>query len=843
MTTTEHLNSVRAFVRNFNVVVKQVNLYGLNHKQVAPQLQTAWKELRTALASGKLMLTGAGDHLLLNGKPISAGSADKAMAQLLSGSGLAGVCFLPDINFDQFGEFVRIVAVTKSQDLTATFKQQFGTRAAVRLLEFHIGGEETNEQGMHLAGHIAAAMLGTAPDVTSTKPATTADLLRVLVAMDAKGSGNGSASATAVVEPARDLGEEDVLQTIRWLAKLGGAQQPETDGGNAGVETLPAVAQDALRRALASPATEQLDPEQPALVSLAEQLAVKMALDKYERGEIQLNAVQQLLQRLKQEIAKLHGVIQSHEDKLFQAGIAAESESDALDQQFWAKVPARNKLQVLLSPEGYCVPVANVSSFIDELLENNDSNVAEQVLRNYCALLRGDAEPEPKLKIARGICALAASYAKVSDRVLQWAIAVVASALSKNLSGDLGIALMKAMGALGREIAARKNYPVLQDYFDQLSGLNGLSEQVGERIWVEAEIGATACSFVDDAVNALEPKPDLLAALKQMPGAVANELENRAASCTKREDYRRLTVLARELGGPVLDLLKETAKGAKPERALLASGLLAASDALFVEEILKRRMPGWAPSEQAATIHQIACSGIPDRGVLLTQLFESFHELILPQAIDEIGISGSADVDKLVEITGRKGKASPFIQLKVIEALGNLKAKGAVPLLRHMVLARSVFKFEYARETRIVAMQAMLKVDALSARETLSRSGLTSDDVQLAPLRPGVGDWVRQRRYARIPIEGSVFASVTSSAGSCNISLEAMSMGGGGGRTTSKPSLAPDGMVEMQFGLRKLRARVLLHPIDTYKLGFEIASIPLDDRTRLRQFLASQARA
>lgn len=843
MTTTETLNSVRAFVRNFNVVVKQVNLYGLNHKQVAPQLENAWKELRVALTSGKLMLTGAGDHLLLNGKPISAGSADKALAQLLTGSGLAGLCFLPEITFERFGEFVRLVATTKSQDLLATFKQQFGTKAAVRLLEFHIGGEETNDQGMNLAGHIAAAMLGTVPEMAPAKPASTTDLLRVLVAMDAKGTGDRAHSTTAVAEPAREMGEEDVLQTIRWLAKLGDKSAQSENGPGAPVlEELPVLAQDALRKALASPATEQLDPEQPALVSLAEQLAVKMALDKYERGEIQLNAVQQLLQRLKQEIAKLHGVIQSQEDKLFQAGVAPDTD-DALDQQFWAGVPARNKLQVLLSPEGYCVPVKNVASFIDELLNKNDRNTAEQILRNYCALLRGDAEQEAKLKIARGICKLAESYAKVSDRVLQWAMAVVASALSKNLTGDLGVALTSAMASLGREIAHRKNYPVLQDYFDQVAGLHSLSEQIGSRVWAEADFDGAASSFVEDAVNALEPKPDLIAALRQMPQAVADELENRAASCSKREDYRRLTVLAQELGGPVVELLKKSAKANKPERALLASGLLAASDALFVEEILKRRMPGWAPSEQAATIHQIACSGIPDRGVLLTQLFESFHELILPQAVDEIGISGSADVDKLVEITGRKGKVSPFIQLKVTEALGNLKAKPAVPLLRHIVLARSVFKFEYPREMRIVAMQAMLKIDPLSARETLSRSGLTSDDLQLAPLRPGPSDWVRQRRYARIPIEGSVFASVTSSAGSCNLSLEAMSMGGGGGRTSSRAHLAPDGIVELQFGLRKLRARVLLHPIDTYKLGFEIASIPLDDRTRLRQFLTSQTRA
>lgn len=843
MTTVDNLSSVRAFVRNLNVVIKQVNLYGLGHKQVAPQLENAWKELRKALNSGKLMMTGSGDHLLLSGKPINAGSADKSVAQLLTGSGIAGLCFLPELKFEQFGDFVRMVAETKAQDLLPEFKKQFGSKSSVRLLEFHIRGDEPVENGMNLAGHIAVAMLGGVPETMDTKPATTNDLLRALVLLDTKDnvSSDGVGIEAALVD--RDLREEDVTQTIRWLAKLGGKPN-DGDAETPKMEELPVVAQEALRKALASPATEQMDPERPALISLAEQLAVKVALDKYERGEIPLNAVQQMLQRLKQEIAKLQSVVRSHEDTMFRAGISADSESETLDKQFWAGIPAKNKLQVLLSPEGYCVPAKNVVWFVNELLEANDRNTAEKILRNYCALLRGDAPHEAKLKIANGVQILAESYAKVSDRVLQWALAVVASALSRNLRGELGVALSNALAALGRRAGSSGNYSVLCNYFDQLAGLNSLSAEVGERIRAESKFEQSVTRFVGDAVNALEPKPDLIEALRQMPREVANELKNRAASCARREDYRRLTVLSHELGASVVEILKQSAKSEKPEQALLAAGLLTATDTLFVEEILKKRMPGWAPSEQSATIHQIACSGLPDRGVLLTQLFDSFHELILPQAIDEIGISGSADVDKLVEITGRKGKASPFVQLKVIEALGNLRAAGAVPLLRHIVLAKSVFKHEHPRETRIVAMQAMLKIDAVRARDTMVRSGLTPDDLQLAPLRPGAGDWVRQRRYKRIPIDGNVWASITSATGSCNLSLTAMSMGGGGGTTNSSAQLAPDGVVEMKFGLRRLRARVLLHPIETYTLGFEIASIPLEDRTRLRQFLnAKQARA
>jgi hypothetical protein len=839
MTTADNLNSVRAFVRNLNVVVKQVNLYGLTHKQVAPQLENTWKELRTALDSGKLVVTGAGDHLLVGGKPVSAGSADKSLALMMTGSGIAGICFFPELSFEQFGEFVRTLAVTKPTDLLAQFKKDFGTKAPVRLLEYRIGEEEPTEQGMNLAGHIAAAMLGAVPVSTDAKPVTANDLLRALVGLDPN---SRSIELPQTQQEQRNLGEDDVTQTIRWLAKLGACENRGPDAGQVPtLEQLPAVAQHALKQALSH---ETTDSEQPGIVSLAERLAIKIALEKYERGEIQLNAVQQMLQRLKLEISKLQGIVRAQEDTMLRAGIHSHAEGEALDRQFWAGVPAKNKLQVLLSSDAYCVPARNIESFIGELIECRDRNSAEQILRNYCSVLRAPVTPDIKLKVAGSIGYLAPIFPKVSDRVTQWAMAVVASALSKNLGGELGNALSSTMSALGREAGSHAGYGVLTDYLDQLAGLRSLSDEVAGKIRAECGIEDSVRRCVEDAVNALEPKPDLMEALRQVPEAVAAELKQRAARCSKREEYRRLTVLSQELGRPLLELLKQSAKTDKPAEALLAAGLLAPHDSLYVQEVLRKRIPGWAPSEQSAAIHQLASSGIAERGVVLTQLFDCFHELILPQAIDEIGISGSADVDRLVEISGRPRQVSPFIQLKVIEALGNLRAKVAIPLLRHFVLTRSVFKFEYAKETRIVAMQAMLKIDPLSARETLERSGLTSDDLQLAPLRPGPGEWIRQRRYARIPIDGLLSAAITSEEGSCHLSLEAMSMGGGGGHTSARTELSGDGLVEMRFGLRKVRARVLLHPIDTYKLGFEIAAIPLEDRSRLRQFLATrQARA
>jgi hypothetical protein len=845
MTVGTQIDSVRAFVRNLNVVVKQVNLYGLAHKQVAPQLETTWKELQQCLSHDKLVLTAAGDHLLLNGKPLQAGSADKNFAQLLVSAGIAGICFLPEMTPERLAALVKTLATTKPPELLAEFKKQFGAKSPVRLLEFHIGGEEPVNAGMNLTGALASAMLsnlkgGMAPaNGEPSRPASTNDLLRLLCSFDSKQDGGNGVSEENVADTAPTaLAEDDVAETIRWLARLSAGQNGAKDVALPHAQELPAAGLQALRQALESEGAQESESERPTLLSLAEQLAVKVALDKYQRGEIPFNAVQEMLQRLKKEIETLHKVLKSHEDTMYRAGLTVESESEALDRQFWAGIPARNKMQVLLSSEAWCIPPKNVSSFVEELTEKEDA-AAEQILRNYCSLLRtGDASA--KLKIANGIAVLAPAFTKVGVRLTRWAMTAVSSALGQNLSSELTPALCTALAALVHQAANAQKYEIVPAFFDKLADLQGLAPQISERVHIEAGIEGCAGRFLDDALQAEIPPTDLIEALQQMPYAVASELKKRATICSKRDDYRKLTDLTDHLGSPLLEALRQSAMADQPSEALPAIGLLTPLDGNYVERTLKKRLQGWSPMQQSLAIHQISCSGMAERGVLLSQLFDCFDELILPQAIDEIGVSGTAKIERLVQEATRSDTESPYVQLKVIEALGNLKAKPAVALLKEIVLARSVWKWEFARETRIVALQALLKIDPPTAKNALKSSGISMDELQLSQLKPASGTWIRQRKYLRVPIEGEMFASIKSTTGSCDISVEALSLGGGGGTTNIKSQLASDGEVELKIGLRKVRARVLVHAVDQYNVGFEIASIPLEDRTRLRQFLTAR---
>src|SRR5512146_327411 len=484
MTAGTHIEYVRAFVRNLNVVVKQVNLYGLAHQRVAPQMENTWKELRGALAGGRLVLTAAGDHLLLDGKPLQAGSADRTLAQMLVGAGIAGICFFPEVEAEQLATLVRTLATTKLPDLVTAFKKEFGDKSAVRLLEFRIGGEEPASTGLDLTGALAAAMLsGINPGMTSGAAAqiSAADLLRLLCSFS-QNSAAPNPNLEQVVTTER-LAEDDGTETMRWLVRLGTKHTSKDDRPLPAPQELPAAGLQALREALESARDAKVSSDRPALLSLAEQLAVKVALDKFQSGEVPLNAVHEMLQRLKKEIEALHKILRSQEDTMQRAGLPVASESEALDRQFWAGIPERNTFQVLLSPEAWCIPARNVGSFVSELLQQQDP-AAEQILRNYCIALKRD-DAEARLRAANGIAILAPMFAQAGIRVTRWAMAEVSECLSRDLSSNLTAPLCTALAALVREAAKAQRYEIVPAFFDTLRELQHHAPQISDRVHIE----------------------------------------------------------------------------------------------------------------------------------------------------------------------------------------------------------------------------------------------------------------------------------------------------------------------------------------------------------------------
>src|SRR5262249_26946571 len=189
--------------------------------------------------------------------------------------------------------------------------------------------------------------------------------LRLRGAGGGQSRGDGHAAAPS---------EDQILNILGALTNLGRTGMGEGGAGLAGlqqqVSQMAGSAQDLLRQALTTLASRSPNarPDESVLMQLAEHLAIRFALERFERGEVKVNAVRQMLDRMHQEIDNLRKILGAHEDKMTEGGMLFESHREILDRQFWAAVPERGKHQILHSREAWCIPPHNVQSYVRELI-------------------------------------------------------------------------------------------------------------------------------------------------------------------------------------------------------------------------------------------------------------------------------------------------------------------------------------------------------------------------------------------------------------------------------------------------------------------------------------------
>src|SRR5262249_59649455 len=184
----------------------------------------------------------------------------------------------------------------------------------------------------------AAAALGGAASPTSKKWLTASALLHSDV--------GGGAEFT--------VQEEEIRSMLSLFGQLGRARKDNSAGMDAAtfqsrLSAMPVRNQVTLQQALAGLAAQAPTekPDQPMLLKLAEHVAIRFALDSYEKGELRVNAVKQLLDRMNTEIEALRKILSSQEEQMAAAGLNVQSYTELLDQEFWEQVPDENKKEVL----------------------------------------------------------------------------------------------------------------------------------------------------------------------------------------------------------------------------------------------------------------------------------------------------------------------------------------------------------------------------------------------------------------------------------------------------------------------------------------------------------------
>jgi hypothetical protein len=187
---------------------------------------------------------------------------------------------------------------------------------------------------------------------------------------------------------------------------------------------------------------------------------------------------------------------------------------------------------------------------------------------------------------------------------------------------------------------------------------------------------------------------------------------------------------------------------------------------------------------------------------------------------------------------------SEYLRLKAIEALGRLRTVAAEAALRKIAEARKAFRWASPSELRLVAAQAMEKIDAEWVRSFVPRSGLSTAEFSIEPLDPDPNSSaIRQRRYPRLRLEHPVPAATTNLKENCNVQIPEMTLGGG--VALCEQSLHPGSVVGLRIeaGQKTIKAQTIVRDANTQARAFELVDIDLEERAKLRKILVQLGNA
>ncbi len=664
-------------------------------------------------------------------------------------------------------------------------------------------------------------------------------------AMMGGGSGTGTGFGAGGGESGNySVAEEDIRSMIGLFAQLGKARKdPESrmdaSGFQSRLTALPVRAQYTLQQALAGLAAQApMDkPDKPMLLKLAEHVAIRFALDSYERGELRVNAVKQLLDRMNAEIEALRKIMGQQEETMAAAGIAVQSYTELLDQEFWQQVPEENKKEVLTSDEAWCVPPRNVRAFLEEMLRRGELKTVNEILTKYAACVALDAS-EARRTTAIGLADLAEFYGSGDGSALIDVIQRLGNQLSVEREADLQTLVGAAFVRMSQEAGAKRFYPAMQQALASLDSVEALrpgsTNNLRQRIGAEERLP----EFVEDTMRTGQVPDGLLDILALMPKASLQYVTTRFANCGFREDCELLGSLVTGLGEDAVHRLSDTLQNAPANEATEVIGLLSQLDASAVEKILPTRLAQWPRSSHDRTVRQLSSAPVEERAKLLVALYDTLDPLIRPLAIDEMGMSGRPEcIQKVVELV-QDDSTPGFSRIKAIEAAGRLRASAASPILQRILEAKQVWRWAYHTELRIAAAQALQRIEPALAMEKIAASGLDRKELVLEPTDPEPNaPVIRQRRYARLKLSRHVPTVTTNLRENMRLSIAELNMGGGIG--AADRHLAPGSLLtlKMSHGVRNIRAQAIVRGARPQAMAFEFVEMDLDERSRLRKLL------
>ncbi|HET8924610.1 MAG TPA: HEAT repeat domain-containing protein, partial [Candidatus Acidoferrum sp.] len=684
-------------------------------------------------------------------------------------------------------------------------------------------GGGVSGSGTGVGGGVATA---SAEGTTPGKWLTASALLRGGTAGGAPGlPGTGTGGGFSVEE-------EDVRSMLGLFAQLGKSRKDSDNRMDAPtfqsrLSAMPVRAQYTLQQALAGLAAQAPDakPDKPMLLKLAEHVAIRFALDSYEKGELRVNAVKQLLDRMNTEIEALRKILSTQEEMMSQAGLSVQSYTELLDQEFWEQVPEENKKEVLVSDEAWCVPPRNVRAFLEDMLRRGELKTANEILMKYASCVGLEA-PEARRTTAIGLSDLGELYGSGDGSALMDALRRLGNQLAIEREPELQTLVSAAFVRLSQEAASKRCYPAMQQALASLDSVEaqrpGSTQSLRPRIGAEERLP----EFIEEAIRSGQLADGMMDILGLMPKATIHYVTNRFGHCGFREDCELLTTIIRDMGEDATQRLLETLQTAPANESAEAIGLVSQLSPENVEKILPVRLSQWPRSTHDRAVRQLSATPAQERARLLIAIYDSLDSLIRPLAIDEMGMSGQAScIPKLVELTQNEDLPG-FTRLKAVEALGRLRASGSSALFQRILDARQVWRWVYPNELRIAAAQALLRVDPTVGMQKVAASGIDRRELTLEPTDPEPNaSVIRQRRYARLKLARNLPALTTNLRENFRLSIPELNLGGGIG--SGERHLAPGSLLSLRFshGVRPIKAQAIVRGARPQAMAFEFVDM------------------
>jgi hypothetical protein len=279
--------------------------------------------------------------------PLESTSAERSFTQLLNAAGVASVCFYPNVERDEFITLVKAFTEpsSKTPALADRLEHYFGkdSGAGIRVDEIRFVAEDSSSSEARVAAQLTAKTFGADSERVPEWFRNPEKMIQLIAAAQgAHGDLTGSRDWGSGVEggTGRPLREVEIYSLLRLLSRFGKAaanhatnpEQLDQGAWQANLASLPQGAQITLRQALASIAakTPTAKIDENTLLKLTEDLAIRFALDRFQRGEVRVNAVRQMLEKMGHELETLRKLLRAREDKVAAAGLSVESHADVL---------------------------------------------------------------------------------------------------------------------------------------------------------------------------------------------------------------------------------------------------------------------------------------------------------------------------------------------------------------------------------------------------------------------------------------------------------------------------------------------------------------------------------